>query len=186
LKVFGFIRELELLEESAYGAEGPLGFLDLGAGGDGAEGGVGDDLFDGLFDGCVLWLGVTAGGAGAADSGCGFGLAGEVEAGDLQAVEEETGAAKVDLVGGDAAEDLADGGLDGGAVFGDGQVEGGLAGAALFGVSDGPSGGVVEVAELLFAEAGAGAATAIGEDVAALEALSGFGHGESPLPGEIV
>jgi len=43
---------------------------------------------------------------------------GEVEAGDLESVEEEAGAAGVDVVGGDALEDFADGGLDGGAVFG--------------------------------------------------------------------
>jgi hypothetical protein len=43
---------------------------------------------------------------------------GEVEAGDLEAVEEEAGAAGVDVVSGDALENLADGGLDGGAVFG--------------------------------------------------------------------
>jgi len=38
---------------------------------------------------------------------------GEVEAGDLEAVEEEPGTAGVDVVGGDALEDLADGVLDG-------------------------------------------------------------------------
>jgi hypothetical protein len=43
----------------------------------------------------------------------------EVEAGDLEAVEEQTGSAGVDLVGGDALEDLADGVLDGGAVLGE-------------------------------------------------------------------
>jgi hypothetical protein len=43
---------------------------------------------------------------------------GEVEAGDLEAVEEEAGAARVDVVGCDALQDLADGGLDSGAVFG--------------------------------------------------------------------
>jgi hypothetical protein len=42
----------------------------------------------------------------------------EVEAGDLEAVEEQAGAAGVDVVGGDSLEDLADGGLDRGAVFG--------------------------------------------------------------------
>ena len=46
------------------------------------------------------------------------GLFGEVETGDLEAVEEEAGAAWVDVVGGDALEDFSDGGLDGGAVFG--------------------------------------------------------------------
>ena len=43
---------------------------------------------------------------------------GEVEAGDLKAVEEKSGAARVDVVGGDALEDFADGVLDGGSVFG--------------------------------------------------------------------
>ncbi len=33
---------------------------------------------------------------------------GQVEAGDLEAVEEEAGAAGVDVVGGDALENLAD------------------------------------------------------------------------------
>ena len=42
---------------------------------------------------------------------------GEVEAGDLEAVEEEAGAAGIDVVGGDALQDLADGGLDRGSVF---------------------------------------------------------------------
>jgi hypothetical protein len=96
--------------------------------------------------------------------GLGFG---EVEAGDLEAVEEEAGAAGVDVVGGDALEDLADGGLDSGAVFGQRQMEGGAAAAAPARVGDGFAGGVVVVAELFLAEAGAGAAVAVGEDVAA-------------------
>jgi len=98
---------------------------------------------------------------------------GQVEAGDLEAVEEEAGAARVDVVGGDALEDLADGGLDGGAVFGKGQVEGGGSAAASFRIGDGFSGGVVVVAELFAAQAWAGAAVAVGEDVAAL-VLFGF------------
>ena len=36
------------------------------------------------------------------------GLGGQIEAGDLEAVEEQTGAAGVDFVGGDAAEDFTD------------------------------------------------------------------------------
>jgi hypothetical protein len=39
--------------------------------------------------------------------------AGQVEAGDLETVEKETGAPGVDFVAGDAAEDFADGALDG-------------------------------------------------------------------------
>jgi hypothetical protein len=48
----------------------------------------------------------------------GGGLFGQVEAGDLEAVEEKAGATWVDVVGGDTLEDFADGGLDGGTVFG--------------------------------------------------------------------
>ena len=72
-------------------------------------GGVGADLFDD----------VSSGGGFA-----GLGRAWEVEAGDLEAVEEESCGAPVDGVGGDAAEDFADGLLDGGAVFELGDVEG--------------------------------------------------------------
>jgi hypothetical protein len=93
---------------------------------------------------------------------------GEIEAGDLEAVEQEASAARVDFVGCDALEDMADGGLDGGAVFGQRQIESAAAAAALARVGDGFSGGVVVVAELLLAQAWAGAAAAVGEDVAAL------------------
>ena len=110
--------------------------------------------------------------------GCGFALGlGEVEAGDLEAVEEEAGAAGVDFVGGDALEDLAYGGLDGGSIFWEGQVEGGAAAAALFRVGDGFSGGVVVVTEFFVVQAGAAAAVAVGEDVAALEAFWCVGAG---------
>ena len=108
-----------------------------------------------------------------------FGVFGEDGVGDLQAVEEQAGAAGVDVVGGDALEDFADGLEDGGAVVGIGQreVEGGAAAAALLRVGDGSSGGVVVVAEVFVAEAGAGAAVAVGEDVAALVVLGWFGLG---------
>jgi hypothetical protein len=143
---------------------------DFGARGEDAEGGIDGDLFHG-FDG--FWSGVALGWLGF----------GEVEAGDLEAVEEETGATGVDVVGGDALEDFSDGGLDGGAVFWQRQVEGGAAAAALFWVGDGFSCGVVVVAELFLAEAGAGAAASVGEDVAALVLFRCFGgvlHGPSP------
>ncbi|HEY1993874.1 MAG TPA: hypothetical protein VGG81_05680 [Edaphobacter sp.] len=93
---------------------------------------------------------------------------GEVEAGDLEAVEEEAGAARVDVVGGDAAEDFSDGMLDGGAVFGQRKVEGGAAASTLLRVGDGFSCVVVVVAEVFSPQAGAAAAVAVGEDVAAL------------------
>ena len=140
-------------------ADEAAGLLEFGARGEVAEGRVVDDLFDEGFRGLVgTFL-------------CGFG---QIQAGDLEAVEEETSAAGIDVVGGDAAEDLAEGGLDGALVFGQRELEVGLAVAALAGVGDGFAGGVVVVAEFLLAETGAGTAVAVGEDVAALVAY-GFG-----------
>ncbi len=89
----------------------------------------------------------------------------------VETVEGKAGAAGGDGVRGDAAEDLADGELDGSAVFGEREIEGGLTRAAGVWIADGLAGGVVEVAELLAAEGGAAAAAAFGVDVAALEAL---------------
>jgi hypothetical protein len=103
--------------------------------------------------------------------GLGFG---EVEAGDLEAVEQQAGAAWVDVVGGDALEDLADGVLDGGSVFRERQVEGGATAPALAWVGDGFAGGVVVVAEVFATQAWAGVAAAVGEDVAALVLLRCF------------
>jgi len=60
-----------------------------------------------------------------------FGGLGEVAGGDLEGVEQEAGAARVDGVGGDAADDFADALEDGGAVLGDGELEGGFAVAAV-------------------------------------------------------
>ena len=78
---------------------------DFGSGSEDAQLGVSSDLvYD--FDGF---------GFGVAMRGWWFG---EVEAGDLEAVEEQAGAAGVDVVGGDALEDFADGVLDGGAILG--------------------------------------------------------------------
>jgi hypothetical protein len=137
---------------------------DFGARSDDAEGGVDGDLFHGL----VCRLGFGGGSCG----GLGFG---QIEAGYLETVGEEAGASRVDVVGGDALEDFSDGGLDGGAVFRQRQVEVGAAAAALFWVGDGFSCGVVVVAELFLAEAGAGAAASVGEDVAALVLFRFFG-----------
>jgi len=126
------------------------------------------------------------------DGGVGFGVgAREVECGGLEAVEEEAGAAWIEVVGGDALEDLCDGELDAGAVGElvrageDPSAEAGFAGGGVF---DGAAGGVVVVAEGLVAEAGAAAAVAVGEDVAALEvgfcvlraAVVGLAHGVAP------
>ena len=115
---------------------------------------MGGDLFDD-FDGYGFVVAVRSG-------------FGEVEAGNLEAVEEQAGAAGVDVVGGDAAKDFADGLLDGGAVFRKRQVEGGAAAAALARIGDRAAGGVVVVAEVFLAQAWAGAAMAVGEDVTAL------------------
>ncbi len=68
----------------------------------------------------------------------------------LEAVEEESGAARIDLVEGDALEYLGDGELDGGAVVvgeAGGQVEGGAPGDASARVGEGAAGGVVMIAE---------------------------------------
>ena len=99
------------------------------------------------------------------------GLAGvgrEVEGGDLQAVEEEAGAAGIDLVAGDALEDFADGELDGGAVFGEREVEGGFGWGCGGGFGEGFAGFVVVEAESFPVEGSGAAAVAVGEEVAAL------------------
>ena len=83
----------QAFQQAADGALG-LGFAYFGAWREDTQFGVGGDLFDHL-DG---FRRVVAGG--------GFG---KVEAGDLEAVEEQAGAAGVDVVGGDAAENFADG-----------------------------------------------------------------------------
>jgi hypothetical protein len=145
----------QLVYQEGDGAFASYGFADLGWRGEYAEFGMSGGLFDEFgLDGLRL---------------------GEVEAGDLEAVEEEAGAAGVDVVGGDALEDLADGVLDGGLVFRKRDLEGGAAAPAGARVLCGFAGGVVVEAELFSAEAGAAAAVAVGEDVAALEAFGWFG-----------
>ncbi|QNI36016.1 hypothetical protein [Edaphobacter albus] len=115
------------------------GFEGFGRRGEESVVGVGDDLFEGL-------LGERLGVRGE------FLVRREIGAGDLESVEEEAGAARVDVIGGEALEDEADGELDGGAVFGDGEVDGGAAGFAGVRIRDGSAGGVVVVAEVLVAE----------------------------------
>jgi hypothetical protein len=146
-----------LFQVPAFFEDGLEGFLagafgELGFGGQGAMGWVvGDFFYDaagfGLGSGCSLWR--------------------EVAAGDLEAVEEEASAAGIYGVGGDAAEDFADGKLDGGSVFGELKVKAGV------GVARAVcrfAGGVVVVAEIFVTERWAAAAVSVGEDVAALEA----------------
>ncbi len=134
--------------------------------GDGPEGGVDGELFHWRLGGSVACLAARL-----------LARLREVGGGDLERIEEEAGAARVNVVGGDAAEDLADGELDGGAVLGQGEIEGGVAGAPALGLCDGLAGGVVEVAEGLATEAGRAAAAAVGVDVAAALALGLGGDG---------
>src|ERR1017187_8438401 len=84
---------------------------------------------------------------------------------DLEVVEELAGAAEIEVVGGDAAEDLRGGGEGGGAVLDNGEFEGlgGIEVAEPAGFLGVP-GGVVEVAELLLAEGGRTALAAGGVD----------------------
>jgi hypothetical protein len=149
----------ELFEREFDGVFGALlaRGVELGLRGEDAEGGIVRDLLYGLRFG--PWVGV----AGV----CWLGF-GQVDAGDLKAVKEKAGAPGVDVVSGDALQDLADGVLDGRAVFGQQQVKGGAATAALARAGDGFAGGVMVVAEIFSAQAWAGATVAVGEDVAAL------------------
>jgi len=161
-----------LFEEAGEGcvAEVFAGRGDLLDGRDGAEGGVEEDFFEGFgLIGVAAGAGLGAG-AGAAGACSGAGFAGKVGGGDLQAVEEEAGAALVEVAGGDAAEDFKEGELDGGAVFEGGEDEGvgGIAGG--FGAG-GAAASVVVEAEGLSAQGGAAAAVAGGVDVAAAEAF---------------
>ncbi len=82
------------VEEELHGVGGASPVVEVGDGGQRAEVGVEGDLFDDLG---LFGFGAFA--------GLGFW---EVEAGDLEAVEEQAGAARVDFIGGYALEDLAD------------------------------------------------------------------------------
>jgi hypothetical protein len=147
----------------------------FGDGGEVAEVEVVVDLFD------ERWAGGKVGGLGAGD-------ASEVGGGDLESVEEAVGTPEVEVAGGDAAEYLEEGDLDGGALIDAGHGE--EAGAAADG--HGRAGGSMVVAEVKSAERGRGAAMAIGEDMAAEVAAAGIDdlrrelrlalHGY-PLPG---
>jgi hypothetical protein len=183
---------VDLPRKSSDGSDALLGIFVGGDGCDLAVDWVVDDLFDevlGLFvPGVAACSAADAGAPGFAVVRLGFGV-GEIEGGDLEAVEEESGAAGVDLVGGDAAEDLADGDLDGTTILGEGQVEGGLVALADLGFPfwDWAAIFVVVVAEVFVAERWAATAVARGEDVAALEAWFGDGFGRhvggAPCPG---
>ncbi len=153
---------LQVGEQGVDDAEGLLFDDDFGARGEGTEVGVRGDLFD--------LLGVAFGFAGP----------GKVEAGDLETVEQEASAFEINLVGGDALQDLSDGALDCAAIFRRGEVEAGLAAATLAGAFYGFASGVVVVAEFFVAEAGATAAVSFCEDVSALKAFGFARHGGIP------
>jgi len=101
-----------LAEDARGGGLAATVFDDFGGWSEGAEVVVVGEFFDGRCD----RIDVLA----------------EVEAGDLETVEKQAGAARVDGVGGDALQDFSDGELDGGAVFGKREIEGGLMTAAGF------------------------------------------------------
>jgi hypothetical protein len=178
----GTVHEVhEALAKAGLGAVGRAHLLDVG---DGAEVGVVDEVIDDLIVRVAagFLLGVGGGApAGAGARGGGAREFGEVVADDLEGVEDFAGAAGVELLGADEADDVLGGADDGGAVFGDLDVDdGGACGVGLdgaagvgAGVWGAAAGGVVVIAELLGAEGGRAAAVAGDEDVAAEEAGAG-------------
>jgi hypothetical protein len=87
----------------------------------------------------------------------------DVLGGDLEAVKEEPGAARIELSGAEAVEDLGEGELDGAAVFEDGELERLISGLAfLSGVTVHTR---VEVAKLLAAQGRRTALVAVGHNV---------------------
>jgi len=120
--------------------------------GDEAVGGVAYDVFDDR-DGLGGWAGLRFR---------------EVEGGDLQSVEQQTGAPGVDDAQGDALQDEADSCLDGAAVLGQWEVEDLALGHVAARGRFGPMDVVVIEAEEFAAEGATAAAAAVGEDVAAL------------------
>lgn len=109
----------------------------------------------------------------------------EVGGGELETVEEQAGAARVDVVEGERGDDRSEGLLDGVARGGPGQLDGVAAG---LGTGAGQQLFLVEVAEVLVAESVAAAAAVVGKTVVATKMVrrlvarldSLFRHGYSP------
>jgi hypothetical protein len=99
---------------------------------------------------------------------------GEVGGGDLETVEEETGAAEVDVIGGYVLEDATECVLNLVGALEVGKGEAVLARTALAEAGDGGTGGVVVVAEFFSAQRRASTGSAFGSAVAAGACL-GFG-----------
>jgi hypothetical protein len=129
---------------------------------DGTEFRIFDGLLDGSLRGGVAWL------------------LGQVGASNLEAIEQQAGALGVYLAEADALQDMADGDLDGRAVFGVGQGEAVVEWRVEAFTLDRLAPAVVVVAEGLWAlrtaQCGRGAAAAVRKDVTAKRAdFLGFG-----------
>ena len=94
-------------------------------------------------------------------------MAGEIGGGDLEAVEEKTGAAWIDVVEGDAGEDLAEAVLNGGSAGRSGDLEAVAAGLTLLEAGCGFAGAVVVVAKFFPAHGRAAATLTVGHSVSA-------------------
>jgi hypothetical protein len=92
---------------------------------------------------------------------------GEVGTGDLEGVEEETGAAGVDVVRGDASENLAEGVLDAVSTAGYGKLEPVASGLPLLRIGDGSTGVVMVVAKFFSTEGRTAATMPVGPGVPA-------------------
>jgi hypothetical protein len=132
-----------------------------------------DEAVSFIDDEFVEWLGLCSGRSFGGGARSLVDDAGD----DLQVIEELAGALVVEIVGGDAAEDLCGDGEGGREVFDDGELEGllGVEVAEFSGGRPGAAGGVVEVAEFLAAKGRRAALVSGGVDVAAFVAFLGDG-----------
>ena len=107
-----------------------------------------------------------------------FGVLRWVSGGYLEAVDEERGAARVDLIGSEADDDLREGGLEGFGVGGRGDAEASSCADSASCARCRLAAGVVVEAEGLGAEGGGAAAVVVWEEVVAAGCVVGVGgHG---------